>query len=99
MNNQQLYLAIGIPSLFALVGIATNITLYVFLAGRIDRKTERTEDKTESVRTDLTNKIENLRTEINGSLKVIGDRLHDDMQNIMGRDREMDKRVMRLEGH
>ena len=87
MNNQQLYLAIGIPSLFALVGIATNITLYVFLAGRIDRKTERTEDKIESV-----------RTEINGSIKAIGDRLHDDMQNIMGRDREMDKRVMKLEG-
>jgi hypothetical protein len=87
MTNTQLYMAIVIPSLFALLGIVTNITLYVFLAGRLDRSTDvlRTEMRAD-------------RAELIGKIDKLAERVHDDMQNIMGRDREMDKRVMKLEG-
>lgn len=86
MSNAQLYLVIGIPSVLALVGIATNITLYVFMAGRLDRRLERFEDKFDDRFKGLEKKVEAIET-----------RLHDDMQSILGRDREMDRRVMRLE--
>ena len=87
MTNTQLYFAMAIPSIFALIGIVTNITLYVFLAGRQDRSFEALRMEMRADRSELIGKIDKL-----------AERLHDDMNNIMGRDREMDKRVMKLEG-
>jgi hypothetical protein len=41
MTDQQLYIAIGIPSLLALVNLAVILTLFTTLSGRIQRVDER----------------------------------------------------------
>jgi len=41
MTDTQLYLAIGIPSLLALVNLAVILTLFTSLSGRIQRLEER----------------------------------------------------------
>jgi hypothetical protein len=38
------------------------------------------------------------RAELIGKIDKLTERVHDDMTSIMGRDREMDKRVMKIEG-
>jgi len=35
MNDQQLYLAIGVPALVALVGILVNVSYFVVISGRL----------------------------------------------------------------
>ena len=69
MTNQQLYLIIGIPTLFALVGIATNITLYALLAGRLDRSVESLRNDARADRKELTDKMDKLGEGIRADLK------------------------------
>jgi hypothetical protein len=69
LTNQQLYLIIAIPTIFALVGIATNITLYALLAGRLDRSVESLRIEARADRKELTEKMDKLGASITADLK------------------------------
>jgi len=49
MTDQQLYFAVGIPSLLALVNLAVILTLFTTLGGRIERVAERLDNMTSSL--------------------------------------------------
>jgi hypothetical protein len=49
MTDQQLYFAVGIPSLLALVNLAVILTLFTTLGGGIERVAERLDNMTSSL--------------------------------------------------
>lgn len=49
MNDAQLYLVIGLPTLTALTGIAVNIGYFVSMNGRMNRIEERLDRVMESI--------------------------------------------------
>jgi len=51
MTDQQLYLAIGLPSLLALIGILVNLSYFVVLSGRIQHIESRLDARMSSLET------------------------------------------------
>lgn len=49
MNNVQLYFAIGLPTVTALVGILVNVGYFVSMNGRMNRIEERLDRVMESI--------------------------------------------------
>jgi hypothetical protein len=87
ISFSQLLLAVSIPTLVALIGVIFNQVAIHRLDAKLDSKVDGLRAEMRADRSELVGKIDKL-----------AERLHDDMNNIMGRDREMDKRVMKLEG-
>jgi hypothetical protein len=56
MNNAQLYLAIGLPSFVALVGILVNVGYFVVLNGRLTRVEDKIDTLTTKV-VDVDNRV------------------------------------------
>jgi hypothetical protein len=50
VNNLQLYFAIGLPTLTALVGIGVNVGYFVAMNGRMNRIEERLDRAMEAIR-------------------------------------------------
>jgi hypothetical protein len=75
VTEQQLYLAIGIPSLVALIGILVNVSYFVFIGARINSLEARLDGRMNSLETKfelLTGKVvevDNRLTRIEEQLK------------------------------
>jgi len=82
MTDQQLYLAIGMPTMAVLLGILVNIGYFVALNGRISSLETRLDSRISSLETRLDTRINSLE----GKFDIL-----------VGKVVEMDNRMVRLE--
>ena len=82
MTEQQLYLAIGVPGLLALVGILVNVTLFATLSTRI-----------QSLETRLDGRMDRLESRLDSRLSS----LESKFDLLTGKVVELDNRLTRVE--
>ena len=78
MSEQQLYLAVGLPTVVALIGILVNIGYFVAINGRIGALETRLDYRIASLETRLDNRITSLEAKFDilvGKVVEIGNRL------------------------
>jgi hypothetical protein len=82
MSEQQLYIAVGLPTIVALIGILVNIGYFVAINGRIG-----------SLETRLDNRMTSLETRLDNRISSLGAKF----DILIGKVVELDNRLVRLE--
>jgi flagellar capping protein FliD len=82
MSEQQLYIAVGLPTIVALIGILVNIGYFVAINGRIG-----------SLETRLDNRMTSLETRLDNRISSLGAKF----DILVGKVVELDNRLVRLE--
>ena len=82
MSEQQLYIAVGLPTIVALIGILVNIGYFVAINGRIGALETHLDHRIASLETRLDNRISSLEAKFD---------------ILVGKVVELDNRLVRLE--
>jgi len=93
MTDTQLYLAVGLPSFVALVGILVNVGYFVALNSRITSLESRLDSRISSLESRLDNRINSLESRLDARI----DKLEHLFDTLLGKVVEIDNRLIRVE--
>ena len=97
MSDQQLYLAIGLPTVTALVGILVNIGYFVAINGRIGSLETRLDGRINSLESKVESRSNSLEAKLESRSISLESKFETKIDLLVGKIVDLDNRLSRME--